>query len=42
MVFDTLIDLSGEIERIGTKVVKVRRASVDLTDWVRLIISTSD
>jgi hypothetical protein len=38
MVFGTLIDSSDEIEKIGMKVVKVHRASVDLMDWVRLII----
>jgi hypothetical protein len=38
MVFDILIDLSGEIEKIGMKVVKAHRASVDLMDLARLII----
>jgi hypothetical protein len=39
MVFGTLIGLSGEIGRIGMKVVKAHRASVDLMEWARLTIS---
>jgi len=38
MVFGISTGSSGEIERIGMKVVEVHRASVALMDWVRLII----